>query len=444
MKTSFITIFLAAFLLLLPSQAISATLEVGPGKAFTRITDAYEKAAKGDTILVYPKAKGIPYKKVALRVKKNNITFRAAMPLVKISGEGFKYSGKGKRPRAVFQFDKGADNCRVEGFEIFGARNYSENGAAVRINEANNITVSNCDIHDNDMGIMSNGDGTGLTAANQRIEYCRIHHNGSAASDHFYHNLYLDGASVVVSSCEIYETFTGHNIKSRAHFTLVQYCYIHDSADREFDLVDSKETIRPRSDAVLIGNVIVKDPDCKGNRQVIHFGKDIDYYRDGTLYLAQNTIIVPGRSTVVRISSGRAKADLAGNLICGDGRGIGSQRIATFTDVADAKNITGEFNVFGRGFSESEIAGFKGKNTFGWDGASSFVNPRAGDYKPSCPLPRSWPAKLIFLPTPPAPVKYENDGPFAWQYKHPAGREERPSEERLTAGAYSYVKEKQP
>ena len=38
-----------------------------------------------------------------------------------------------------------------------GAHNASHNGAGVRINQANDILVTHCEIHDNDMGVMSNG-----------------------------------------------------------------------------------------------------------------------------------------------------------------------------------------------------------------------------------------------------------------------------------------------
>ena len=40
--------------------------------------------------------------------------------------------------------------------------------------------------------------------------------------------------------CEVHSSLTGHNVKSRAHRTVVEACYIHDSANREFDLVDDK------------------------------------------------------------------------------------------------------------------------------------------------------------------------------------------------------------
>ena len=236
----------------------------------------------------------------------------AAKPYVAISGQGFDYSGAGSTPRAIFQFNPGADNCTLEGFELSGAHNSSHNGAGVRINQANHVAIRNCSIHDNDMGIMSNGDGSLATAVDQRIEECRIYRNGDPTEPGYNHNLYLGGTSVTLRFCEIHHSLTGHNVKSRAHHTRVEYCYVHHSANREFDLVDAAETARPQSDAVLLGNIIVKDPKCSGNRAVIHFGQDGGKGHNGTLYLAFNTIVTPFISPVVELSAAGAKARLAG------------------------------------------------------------------------------------------------------------------------------------
>lgn len=313
--------FLIAGLMFIQSPtALAATLTVGPDQAFARIEDAYKIAAEGDTILVYPLHNDLPYEKTSLSVFKSGITFRAAVPWVMVSGEGFDYTDQ--EARAVFQFNPGADDCVLEGFEIFGAHNRVENGAGVRINCANNIRLVNCLIYGNDMGVMSNGDGTGLKGRDQKIERCRIYNNGGSKSGHFYHNLYMDGESVFIDSSEIYGSIGGHNVKSRAHFTLIKDSYIHDSSDREIDIVDSWETWRPFSDAVLIGNLIVKDPNCSGNRHVIHFGEDKGSYRDGTIYLIGNTIETFFTAAVVRLSSPTAKSEFSGNHIFVNGERV--------------------------------------------------------------------------------------------------------------------------
>ena len=309
-------------------RAVAADRVVGPGRQYAAIAAAYKQAQPGDTILVHPRRGNAPYRRVALLIKKPNITIQAvpgpAGRRVRLSGKGYDHSGRGSIPRAIFQFNRGADGCVVEGFELLYAHNDSGNAAGVRINQANDITIRNCDIHDNDMGIMSNGDGTPHAAANQRIEYCTIYRNGSSKHPGQNHNLYLGGASAVIRGCDIHHSLTGHNVKSRAHHTRIAYSFIHDSANREFDLVDAAETTQPDSDAVLVGNVIIKDPKCPGNRTVIHFGRDGSRDHDGKLFLSHNTIVTPFSSPVVDLSAPSARAHLVNNLIW-DGGAKGRQ-----------------------------------------------------------------------------------------------------------------------
>ena len=108
----------------------------------------------------------------------------------------------------------------------------------------------------------------------------------------------------------------------------MQYCYIHDSANREFDLVDADDTAQPDSHALLLGNIIVKDPKCEGNRSVIHFGQDGGKDRDGTLYLYFNTIVTPFIAPVVELSAPKAKAELVGNLVSNGDAKQSNQQVA--------------------------------------------------------------------------------------------------------------------
>lgn len=111
------------FVILMVLQGFSthaATLEVGPGEKFIRIEEANNRARPGDLIRVYPRKNNQPYEKKAVFVKQKNIAFRAMTGekniRVKISGKGFDYSGVGKIPRVMFQFNRGADGCTLEGF----------------------------------------------------------------------------------------------------------------------------------------------------------------------------------------------------------------------------------------------------------------------------------------------------------------------------------------
>jgi parallel beta helix pectate lyase-like protein len=436
---------LALLLCGLSAICSAATLEVGAEKEFIRIEDANTAARPGDVILVHALADSKPYEKTAVYIRQPRLTFRAVPAegekWITISGKGFDYSGKGSTPRAIFQFNAGTDGCSLEGFELTEAHNGSHNGAGVRINQANHVTVRNCNIHNNDMGIMSGGNGSLDRAVDQRIEHCLLHHNGNFEDPGYNHNLYLGGTSVALRFCEIHHSLTGHNVKSRAHHTRVEYCYVHDSANREFDLVDAADTERPESDAVILGCIVVKNPQTKGNKTVLHFGQDGRREHDGTVTLAFNTIVTPFISPVVELSTAKAKARLVGNLVTDGGRRQANQQILRVRGGAKAENGAGEYNVLSGDFSASPGASFKPKlNMFRRLTGPLFVAPENHNYRlrpeMAGTLTVKFPMAKLALPVFPGAKDGASDKPLTWQYAHPAGAENRELKPFLSVGAY--------
>lgn len=441
-------VLIGTILLVLPVGALvrAHTLEVGPGKPFARIEEANRNARSGDVILVYPQAHSRPYKQVAVQVNTPGLVFRAVPAdgerWVKVSGKGFNYSGRGQVPRAIFQFNRSADGCVLEGFDLEGAHGESHNAAGVRINRANHVTIRNSNIHHNDMGIKTGGRFDRGSGGNQLIEYCRIHHNGSMKKPGHSHNLYLGGTSVTLRFCEAFNSLVGQNLKSRAHYTRVEYCYLHDSANRELDLVDSASTAAPGSHAVLIGNVIVKASRVKGNAGVIHFGQDNGHEHDGTLFLVHNTIVTPYRAPVINLSAAKAKVHLSGNIICDLGAGRKGQVLVAPRHGARLKHVKGSHNWFSKGFSLPSGIGLDSLNNSLFANASRlFVDPRRHDYRiagsPSGIIGAGQPLSRIVIP--PVPGARQTDEGVALltaQYLHPANREERHWKSPPDLGAY--------
>jgi len=321
-----------------PSPASADTLEVGESRRFSSLQEAVSHAQEGDVVLVFPHSDCTPYTNVALRVRTPRLTIRAAAAegYVTLDGEGFDFSGVGGVPRAVVQFDPGADGCVLEGFELLHARNGSFNGAGVRINAANDVTVRRCRIAECDMGVMSGGSLAAGTGAGQLIEGCIITRNGTDRDPGYNHNLYLGGTSVIVRACEISWATTGHNVKSRAHSTRIEYNSIHDAAEREIDLVDEPgNTDAPGSDGVVVGNFIFKRTESGGNRGVIHFGKDGAADHTGVLALVHNTIRTPYTSPVVNLSAPGASLRFTNNLIHDGGAGQGGVLVSGLTETTD-------------------------------------------------------------------------------------------------------------
>lgn len=305
-----------AAVLAAPSAALAVDIVVGPGKEFVRIEDAVARAKPGDRVLVCQRENNAPYERVAVRLNKPGISIIASEPGVRLSGESGDYSGIGSVPRAIVQFDPGSDGSSIAGFELAGARNASNNGAGVRINQADDVSVLDCDIHHNDMGIMSNGDNAGDGASRQLFQRCHIHHNGAIAEEGYSHNLYLGGVSATLSDCIVECSTAGHNVKSRARLTTIVHCLVRDSANREIDLVDAAGfTDRPDSGAAIINSVIIKRADSKGNRAVIHFGRDGGSDRMGCLRIVSTIIVTHYATPVVTLTTPHTSVETLTSLV---------------------------------------------------------------------------------------------------------------------------------
>ncbi|HOK04183.1 MAG TPA: hypothetical protein PLN24_02900 [Victivallales bacterium] len=435
-----IRLFTVTFVFSLKYYLSAADLTVGFQKEFSQIQEALDKAQPGDKILVYPKKDGLSYEKVALSISKSNLSIIAVNEGEKkiiLDGQNSSYSGIGSTPRAIIQFNKNADNCIVEGFELLGAHNESHNAAGIRINQANKIMIRSCSIHDNDMGIMSNGDGTPNTAKDQIIENCLIYRNGSSGLPGQSHNLYLGGTNVLIRGSEIHSSLTGHNIKSRAHKIIISASYIHDSANREIDLVDAEgDTDRSDSDAIIIGNIIVKSKFCPGNRTVIHFGQDGSCERNGTLYLINNTIITPYVAPVVHFSSLKTYGKFFNNIVYDGGTHCNGQTFIKLPISNDFKCITGSTNWFSSGFKTSIHAFSSLKNSLVGNKYFSiqFINSEKGDYQimnKSEFIGKGLPLSEDIIQA--------ISGNF-FEYKHPQKYEVRIMKEKMDLGACEFSK----
>jgi hypothetical protein len=419
-------------------------LEVGPGRTHARPEDALRRARPGDTLLVHPPPGGA-YEKVALAVRIPRLTIRAAPSRdgrrVRLDGADFEYSGASPVPRAIVQFDPEANGGLLEGFELTNAHNRSSNGAGVRIAAANDVTIRNCEIHRNDMGIQSHGDVAKDTGRNQRLESCVFHHNGNDRRAGFNHNLYLGGTSVRMTGCEVYAPTTGHNFKSRAHFNWIEASFIHDSGNREFDLVDgAANTEAPGSHAVLTGNVIAKAKDCKGNPAVIHFGQDVGQDHQGTLFLIHNTIVQPFASPVVDLSAPGASAVIANNLVWNGGaRPAQPTALAAVRNGAALDRVTGGGNWVSAGFMFPPGAGLAPADNViaSASEAPAFRNPGGADYQllpvPGRMLNLGRPLVALKLPAAPGDL---NPPATLLQFKPPLGAEPRVFAGGPDAGAY--------
>ncbi|NGO39010.1 hypothetical protein G4L39_06315 [Limisphaera ngatamarikiensis] len=378
-------------LVCVPAGLSGAELHVGPGFAWDDPAAAVAAARPGDVVVVHPRPGNAPYRGVALRVRQPGLVLRGVAGPglhIPLSGADARLSGEGPHPRAVVQFDPGADGALLEGFCLQDARNSDGNAAGVRVTGAREVVIRDCVIRDNDMGIMSDGGGVSDGARGLRIERCVITGNGSERNAGYSHNLYLGGEEAVVIGCRISHARTGHNLKSRAHRTLVLGCGLFEAAERELDLVDAAGwTTREGSDAWIAGCVIVKARNTAGNRGVIHFGRDGGHDRTGQLRLVYCTIVTPYAAPVVLLSSPGASAWLEGNVFGDAGAFVGARRLGMAQGGALEGALRGRNNWVAADYAALLPPGLSGTCTGGPGQTHAWRDPDRWDYRPARPVP---------------------------------------------------------
>ncbi|MEE9439876.1 MAG: hypothetical protein V3V14_12795 [Saprospiraceae bacterium] len=119
-----------------------------------------------------------------------------------------------------------SDFITVNGFKIQGANNfntftntagvpnisYQANASGIRISWGKNITIKNCEITDNGIGIQSGVEDN----MDLLIEYSKVYDNGKCTWNNSYiHNFYLssgENSTVIVQYCHIGELLSnGHS-----------------------------------------------------------------------------------------------------------------------------------------------------------------------------------------------------------------------------------------
>jgi parallel beta-helix repeat protein len=322
----------AALLASLPAAARALTYEVGPGKPYANVGDVpWEALNAGDTVLIHYRTAPYKEKFVLSRVgtQSQPITVRGVPGP---NGERPVLDGDGATTRAQLDYysrDRGvikiggssvpfADGTSVmpkwlviENLEIRGARppntytapngnleSYSKPASSIYLEFGENVTVRNCDLHDNGNGFFAYSSNT-IATRNLLLEGNHIHDNGNAGSN-FEHNVYVEAIGVTYQ----YNHFGpplpgagGNNIKDRSAGLVVRYNWVEGS-NRQFDLVDAEDSSLVRAQpsyrfAHVYGNVVIEHPNS-GNNDIVFYGGDSGVpqnYRKGTLYFYNNTVV---------------------------------------------------------------------------------------------------------------------------------------------------------
>jgi hypothetical protein len=348
-------------------QGSHATFNVGPGQTYTELNDVpWLSLQAGDVVNIYRRNE--PYRtKFGLRAQGT-----AAAPVVingvtsadcqrpEISGDqavtatdavkgGF---GKDIQPYGLIQiFRLPQDDLAtftprhivIQNLRLTGAKlgktftnqagvsqAYGKFAAGIYAVRVHDLTVENCEITGNGLGVFTNTKGESVDgySANVVIRRNRIYLNGNVGS-FTEHNLYVQARRALYEGNFIGQAYGGSSLKDRSSGVVIRYNKILASA-RALDLVETeedpyqnlqKDPLYPH--AWVYGNIIVNDSSAPAGYAVnmIHWGHDNTQERAhaGTLFFYHNTLIskVPGKTAwyVVPFQIGRDGSTRPGTTV---------------------------------------------------------------------------------------------------------------------------------
>ena len=246
---------------LLATQTVAATLEVGPGRALTGPSQAAAAAKDGDRIVFDP---GV-YHDCAIW-KASALTIEARRPSSSTKPSIMTRSiiaAPACGDRAMFFFT--GNDITVRGMSFVHAKDSQHNGAGILM-EGANLTVENSVFMYNENGILAGGPPVSVVRVTGSLFLGNGDCEGACA-----HALYVGQriARLEVSQCIFRDTRIGHDIKSRAHMTVV-----HDTRIEDGDTGTSSYLIElpDGGDAEIANNFLQKGVHSENREVAISIG----------------------------------------------------------------------------------------------------------------------------------------------------------------------------
>ncbi|KIG16543.1 Endo-1,4-beta-xylanase A precursor [Enhygromyxa salina] len=267
-----------AAVLLTPSLASAATLQVGPDKTYQTVNAAIAAAQPGDVIEI---DEGMYVNDIST-INTNDLTIRGMGAGAHLHATQLLPNKKG-----IFAINVGVGPITVENIEFSGAAispNDGDNGAGIRA-QGTELTVRGCHFHDNQNGILSGGSPNALMT----IEHSEFGYNGNPGSGQE-HNVYISGdtAMLVFAYNYSHHSFSGHTLKTRAKENHVLYNRIMDEGDGSSSYIIDVPQGGP---TYIIGNLLHQGPNAENKGTVISYKREGQTNDDLRLYLAHNTLV---------------------------------------------------------------------------------------------------------------------------------------------------------
>ncbi len=253
------------------AASTGSTWRVGPTQALTRIADALQRAADGDTIAVLP---GVYSGDVAVITQRRLHIVGLGGPVL-LQADGQHAEGK-----AIWVVRDG--DITVENISFRGARVPSGNGAGIRF-ERGHLRLRRCSFQDNQMGLLTSNHGDAVLD----IADCQF----ADAPDNpgsLPHLLYVGRIATLRLTDSLFrQGRVGHLLKCRAREALIRGNRFDDGhtgrASYEIDL--------PNGGLALVeDNTLVQSP-LTENPVMLSYGAEGQPWPDCQLLLRHNTFI---------------------------------------------------------------------------------------------------------------------------------------------------------
>jgi hypothetical protein len=169
----------------------------------------------------------------------------------------------------------------INGFDISGVAVGDGNGAAIRY-EGGNLSLSNDYFHNNQEGLLGNGDDPNGTIS---IDHSEIAFNGDGSG--FTHGLYIGAiAQFSLTNSYVHDTAVGHEVKSRAQDNTITNDRILDNARPASYSIDL-----PNGGNATIQNDVLQQAATVENPYIIAYAEEGQSNPGTNVSIADNTIV---------------------------------------------------------------------------------------------------------------------------------------------------------
>ncbi|MFC0386137.1 carbohydrate-binding domain-containing protein [Muricoccus vinaceus] len=244
------------------------TLTVGVGKQYTTIAAAIAASRDGDVLAVQAGTYTNDFATINTK-----ITIEGVGGMVRLNATQAPPNGK-----AILTTNT---DVTIRDVAFSGAKVADGNGAGIRY-QGGNLVVEDCLFENNQNGLLANPSTTG-TITIRDSEFAK---NGTG--DGYTHNLYVgEIAKLSIDNSYFHDAIVGHQIKSRAHETIVTHSRIADGATG----TGSYSIDVPNGGKVVIADNVIEQGAKSQNPAIIHFGGEGTAYSGSSISITGNTVV---------------------------------------------------------------------------------------------------------------------------------------------------------